>query len=171
MVDVLVYLVSEITAFSTTAVFLSLVSYYDFKNREVENVIIGGGAIIGGVITLLSGHLFHYFWQHIIAVPTTFMLAIVLFKLGAIGGADFKTLLIISFVSPGIEFYDSPNPVFECGISVLIQILVMLTLGQIWHILNRTQEQECKAMAPLLPFLLVAYLGIQAVPLMITSWL
>ncbi|MGV9169871.1 MAG: prepilin peptidase [Promethearchaeia archaeon] len=165
----MVYALPEILAFFATVGFLSLIGYYDFKKREIDNTIMVASAILGGLLTLLSGHLFEFQWQHLVAVPFTVVLATILFNVGAIGGADLKALVIISIISPRIEFHDVLNPIFECVISISVQILVMLILGQIWYILNRKQDSESETVPPLLPFLLIGYISIQIIPLLVIS--
>jgi len=161
------YTLPEVLAFLASIVFLSLVSYYDLKNRHVENMIMVVSAIIGTLLTLLSGHLFQFLLQHLLAVSVTLLLATVLFRTGAIGGADFKSLLIISVMSPGAEFHDVINPLFEGVIVPMIQVLLMLVLGQIWCVFNRRNKSDGEVTPPLLPFLLAGYLVLQTIPLLV----
>lgn len=155
---------SGMLAFIASVVFLSLVSYQDLKNRHVENKIMIVSAIIGTLLTLVSGHFFQFMWQHILAISVTFLLATVLFRAGSIGGADFKSLLIIAVMSPGAEFHSIGNPLFESVIVPMLQVLLMLIMGKIWCIFKWGKKLDDEAVPPLLPFLLAGYLLLQTLP-------
>ncbi|MHA1934545.1 MAG: hypothetical protein ACW97A_04640, partial [Candidatus Thorarchaeota archaeon] len=89
-----------------------------------------------------------------------------LFRIGAIGGADVKTLVTISLVSPGVSFSSWVDPVLEGVIVSGLEMVIMLLLGQFWAYRMITSKEGGKHQTPaLIPFLFVGFLLVQLLAL------
>ncbi len=82
--------------------------------------------------------------------------------MGAIGGADLKTLVILSIVSPGIELALWIDPVLEAIVGGGLMMLIMLILGYLY---SNWSTKTSESGTPLIPFLSVAYVLIQLLAL------
>lgn len=152
---------ASIIAFLTALIFLIAVSVYDLRERIVPNrvmLIFGLGGIAIGILT---GHIINEWMLHLFALATL-LLAYVLYRNGILGGADVKAILLISIVSPGLEFTVWEWPYFEAFVSGTLQILIMLILGIIW---SKFKNKEDKNKPALIPLLLVGYLLVQLLAL------
>jgi Flp pilus assembly protein protease CpaA len=147
-------------SFAWMIVVLLSYSESDIKSRSIPNMVTIPGLLFSFLSVLLTGHLLTYLVLHVAALVLTLLLCILLFRIGAIGGADFKVLLTVAVVSPGVEFGRWSEPVFEAIIALGFELLVMLVLGHLyWKRYRSREEQESKP--PLIPFLLVGYLLVQ----------
>jgi hypothetical protein len=90
------------------------------------------------------------------------VLSYVLFHIKAIGGADFKALVILSIISPGIELALWIDPILEAVIGGGLEMLIMLTFGYVYSNWSRKNNEKG---TPLIPFLSVAYVLIQVLAL------
>ncbi len=145
-------------AFGMTLVVLVLMSIEDLRKREVSNELMLVFGIGGAVQGLLTGHILSNLALHLTAIVFVLVFSYLIFRLKAFGGADVKALLVVAIISPGIEFTNWNNPVFESVIAALVQILLMLSLGYIWW--RKVRETDSRPPA-LIPLLLVGYLLIQ----------
>jgi Flp pilus assembly protein protease CpaA len=152
---------ASVIAFFATLIFLGIASIYDLRERRVPNRITLFFGASGIAIGILTGHIINEWMLHLFAL-TTLLLAYVLYRNGVLGGADLKTLLVISIISPGLEFTVWEWPYFETFISGTLQILIMLLLGVIWS--RRGNEEEDRK-TPLIPLLLMGYLIVQLLAL------
>ena len=140
-----------------TALWLLLAySYLDLRERRVKNQYIVEGVLTGVVMLLFTGHFWTFAVLHVTAIVLCVPLAYVLFRLGSIGGADAKVLLIVSFISPGIELGIWTQPVMEAIVGLGLELTIMLLGGYLYW-----KSKKTEGIPPLIPFLLVGYLAIQ----------
>ncbi|MGY5874549.1 MAG: prepilin peptidase [Candidatus Thorarchaeota archaeon] len=149
-------------AFIMTLCMLLLMSIEDLRKRSISNELMLVFGIGGVFLGLWTGHIQSEPILHLTAVVFVLGFSYLLFRLKAVGGADVKTLLNVAIISPGIEFTNWYNPVFESVIASLGQILLMLCLGYIWW--RKVRETETRPPA-LIPLLLVGYLIVQLLAL------
>ncbi|MGD9381014.1 MAG: prepilin peptidase [Candidatus Thorarchaeota archaeon] len=154
-------LTSMIT-FVTTLVILIIFSMMDIRERKVSNHYMLVGGVIGLVIAFLPGHLNQNPILHLTAPIFVIVLSYVLFHIKAIGGADFKALVILSIISPGIELALWIDPILEAVIGGGLEMLIMLTFGYVYSNWSRKNNEKG---TPLIPFLSVAYVLIQVLAL------
>ena len=154
---------TSLVAFGTALVILSIFSILDIRDRMVANHLVLIGGTIGFAITALTGHLVENSLLHVAAFLFVIILAYALFRIGAIGGADLKTLVIVSIISPGIELALWSDPALEAIIGSGLTMLIMLILGYVYSNWSmKTSERG----TPLIPFLSVAYVLIQLLALL-----
>ena len=101
---VFIITMSTIASFVFTTALLIMYSVLDLRTRKVSNQIFLIGGIAGFAVILLFGHIVDYALLHLTAVLVAVILGYILFRIGAVGGADVKTLITIAIISPGIEF-------------------------------------------------------------------
>lgn len=155
-------------SFATAFVILIVFSIMDIRERKVSNHYMVIGGVIGLIIVFLSGHLIQNPVLHLAAPIFVIGLSYILFHIKAIGGADLKTLLILSIVSPGIELALWPDPILEAVIGGGLEMIIMLTCGYAysnWSGKDDTQQDEMRV-TPLIPFLGLAYVLIQILALL-----
>ncbi len=153
--------IPTVVSFLITTLLLIVYSWMDLKDRKVPNQVMLVGFVIGIGSIVATGHLFERIELHVIACISVSIIAYLLFRLKSIGGADFKSLITIAIISPGIEFTTWESPLFEAIIGAGLQIGVMLFLGaMVWKSSTRV-ESETRRPTPLLPLLLVAYVAVQ----------
>ncbi|NHI83552.1 MAG: hypothetical protein EAX81_04550 [Candidatus Thorarchaeota archaeon] len=152
------------SALSFIAMSILLVIYgtLDVKHREVSNKYMFTGIVASMIIVIATGRLFEQPLLHITAILVMILLSFALYRLGAIGGADIKSLLIIGVLSPGIEFAVWEDTILEGILVSGLEIILMLTLGILYWQLQGSNRPE-KNVVPLIPFLLLAYLGVQLI--------
>lgn len=147
----------------TVLLLLTLYSYLDIRHRRVSNNVVLLGGTLGLAVVVLSGHLQAHLLLHLSAVIFVPAFSYLLFRIGALGGADVKILSIIALVSPGFELLEPINPLFESVLSTSIQILVMLLGGYLY---SRGFGHKNHAITPpLIPFLMIGYLTMQLLAL------
>ncbi len=153
---------AAIVSLTLAVLLLLLFSVMDIRAREVRNKYSVGGILLGIVAVYLTGHLRDQFILHASATIFLLIVSFLLFRTGAIGGADAKSLLMIAVVSPGMELGDWGNPVLEAIIIGGLEMLVMLLLGMLyWRASqNRVDSVETRP-PPLIPFLTIGYLVVQ----------
>lgn len=150
----LVSIVNFITIISLLVVY----SILDLRYKSVKNELVLVGFIIGGTISVFTGHFVTSVVLHATALLLTIPLVYILFRLGSIGGADAKVLFIVSLFSPGIELGNWNQPVLEAILGLGGELLIMLLGGYLYWRVKRNEEESTP---PLLLFLLVGYLAIQ----------
>jgi Flp pilus assembly protein protease CpaA len=152
---------STIASFVFTAALLSIYAVLDFRTRKVPNQVMLIGGIVGLGVILRFGHIVDYAILHLSAVVVVLVLGYIVFRIGALGGADVKTLLTIAIISPGIEFTSWENPVLESIIAVGFQLVITLLCGY----LITERRREGTEVIPLIPIIFGAYLVLQLLAL------
>ncbi len=157
-----VFTLQGIVTFAYVLGILVTFSHLDIRARRVPNKVIGITIIASTILGILTGHILAYLLLHLIAVILMICVATVLFKLDAIGGADAKTLVVIAWTSPGMEFATYDNLVFEALIGGLVPLLIMFILGYLYSKKSVTTDSRP---TPLIPFLLAGFLLMQVLAL------
>ena len=152
---------STIVSFLITSLLLLVYSWMDLKDRKVPNQVMLVGFVIGIGSIIVTGHLFEKLELHLIAGVFVCIISYILFRLKSIGGADFKSLITIAIISPGIEFTVWESPLYEAIIGTSLQIGVMLFLGYLVWKYSTKDENETRRPTPLIPMLLIAYFTVQ----------
>ncbi len=153
--------VTTVLMFSATLALLTAYSVLDLRSRMVHNEYLALGGLLGFSLTALSGHLATYSMLHLVAVIFVSSISYLLFRIGAIGGADAKALLIVAIVSPGIEFATWDSPVLEALIGGGLGLFIMLLLGYAytrWSNISKRRLHGERQTVPLIPFLLLGYI-------------
>ncbi len=154
---------SSVLSVLTALSLLSFYSYLDIRHRQVSNTAVLLGGALAFVVVVLSGHLQARLPLHLSAVIFVPLLSYSLFRIGALGGADVKILLITAIVSPGFELMEMTNALFESVLSASIQMFLMLLGGYLY---TRTSGHKNHAISPpLIPFLFLGYFVIQLMAL------
>jgi Flp pilus assembly protein protease CpaA len=155
--------VASIVSFTGTTVLLLIYSLFDLRKRCVPNPVVIAGGAIGIAIVTLTGHLSSQVLLHLSAI--TFMLSVgyILFRVGALGGADVKAAVSIAILSPGIEFGHWSNPIFEGIMASGLLLGIVLLCAYLFA--KSGKRREDSRTIPLLPIMLVAYLGLQVLAL------
>jgi Flp pilus assembly protein protease CpaA len=149
----------SILSFTATTLLLLVYTVLDLRTRRVPNRLMIIGAVAGLVIVILTGHLAENAILHLSAGIFTTIVAYILFRVGAFGGADTKAVVTIAILSPGIEFSVWSEPVLE-AIVASGTILVFVLLGAYIYSLYK-KRQGTSSITPILPIMLVAYLMMQ----------
>ncbi|TFG32797.1 hypothetical protein EU528_02480 [Candidatus Thorarchaeota archaeon] len=152
---------SAISAFAITVLILIIYSFDDLRTRKVPNQFVFSALFIGVCMGLLNGHLLEYAVLHLTVAVFTLILGYILFRIGALGGADVKTLFTIAIISPGIEFADWGNPILEGILVVGLLFMIPLIVG---YLISQRKTDESNVI-PLIPVILGAYLVIQLLAL------
>lgn len=155
--------IPSIVSFIATIILLLIYAAFDLRTRLVPNRIMVAGGVIGAVIVILTGHLINQALLHLSAGAFTLFLSYLLFRIGALGGADVKAVVTIAIVSPGIEFASWSDSVVE-GIVGSGLLLIIILLGAYIFSRYRTKEEE-ERVTPLLPIILATYLLLQLLAL------
>jgi len=154
---------TALVAFGMALAMLIFFSILDIRERRIANHLVLIGGAIGFATTILTGHLVQNLLLHLAALLFAIILPYALFRIGAIGGADLKTLVIVSIVSPGIELAVWIDPILEAIIGGGLTLLIMLILGFVYSSWStKTSERG----TPLIPFLSLAYVLIQLLALL-----
>jgi Flp pilus assembly protein protease CpaA len=151
--------VPSIVSFVSTVVLLFIYSLLDLQDRHIPNSIMLLGGVIGVSIVILTGHLFSQITLHLSAIAFMVCVGYILFRLGAFGGADVKTVTSVAILSPGIEFSTWSDPVLEGIVASGILLVITLFCAYLFSRFVR-KAKEFRA-TPLLPIMLVAYLVLQ----------
>lgn len=153
----------SMSSFLTTLALLLVYSVLDLRERRVSNSIMLAGGVIGFGIVVISGHLIQSLLLHVVGPIFVVLVALVLFRVGAIGGADFKAILTVSIISPGVEFAAWGDQILEAIVGGGLSLLIMLLIGYCYssYRIRRTHLQRDNRVTPLIPFLLISYLLIQ----------
>ncbi len=153
--------ISNIACFLTGIFILGIFSVLDLRQRRIENAFVIAAGIIGFMVIVVSGHLVEYLYVHVTAVFIVVPLVIFLFKMESIGGADAKSLVVITITSPGIEFSSWEMVILEGVLGVLFPIFVMLLGGYIYSTIAQSQRERDSKITPLIPFLMLGYILLQ----------
>lgn len=138
---------------------LIIYAWLDCRNKVIPNRIILIGLCMGTLIVILSGHLLQYMVLHITSGLFMLILGYTLFRIGAFGGADVKTVLTIAIVSPGIEFASWNDPILEAVFIAGLQLGAMMGGGYLYSRMKAVERRP--KVIPLIPVLLGAYLVLQ----------
>ena len=158
--------IPSLALFSLSVMFLLGFACEDIRKRQVPNNLMLATGGLGFVAIVVTGHLIDSLLLHLSAFVFVVLFSLLLFRIGAIGGADFKALLVIAITSPGILFANWNNPVFEAVIASSLQIFIMLLLGLVYSRIGEPKDySEEERTIPLLPFLLIAYFVVQLLAL------
>ncbi|TXT56665.1 MAG: conserved membrane protein of unknown function [Candidatus Thorarchaeota archaeon] len=149
-----------ITSLILTIIILIIFSWMDISTRRIPNKVILTAGIIGGLVIVMTGHFEANLLVHLVGMLFVIPLSVYLFQIGAIGGADAKTLWYIVIVSPGIEIGHCWNPILEAIIAAGLQIIIMLALGHLYWIKYEKNSSKSQR-PPLIPFLFMGYLVVQ----------
>ncbi|NHJ12192.1 MAG: prepilin peptidase [Candidatus Thorarchaeota archaeon] len=152
--------ITSTISFIVMSVFLLVFGILDAREQRVPNSYTLMGIAIGAAIVTATGRFFEQPTLHVTAILVMILLPLVLYRIGAIGGADAKALLLIAILSPGIEFATWPDLILEGILISGLEIAIMLFLGVLYWQLRAAEQRERSAV-PLIPFLLVAYLVVQ----------
>ncbi len=148
---------ASIIAFITLDVMFIITSFFDLRDRRVSNRVFLVLGVIGVIIGIFTGHIINNWQLHFFALVTS-ALPLFLYNRKVMGGADVKMFILVSIISPGIEFTEWEWVYFEAFIAGSLQILAMLILGIIWSQLRNKEETRIPA---LIPLLFIGYLMIQ----------
>lgn len=146
-----------IAAYICTIIILLINSIWDFRARRVSNKITFTGLLGAVVFSVLSDRIFEQPMLYLTSILLTLFLGYVLFKIGALGGADVKALLAIAIISPGVEFANWGNPILEA--ILIVGLLFMFTL-MIGYVLSKKKTDE-DDIIPLIPIIMGVYLALQ----------
>ncbi|MHA2377657.1 MAG: hypothetical protein ACXADS_00070 [Candidatus Thorarchaeota archaeon] len=161
--------VTSVVSFSVTLGLLIAYSVMDLRNRVVRNEYLAVGGVIGFSVVVLSGHLTTNPVLHLTAVIFVTPVSYLLFSIGSIGGADAKSLLIVAIGSPGFEFALWDSPILEAVIGGGLGLFIMMLLGYSytrWSSSSEDNSEGERPVVPLIPFLLLGYVLIQAIALL-----
>ncbi len=153
-------------SFATAVILLLVFSFLDVRERKVSNGLLFAGGLVGCVVSILTGHLFSHTFLYLSALSFVLALSYVLFRLGALGGADVKALVVVALTSPGVVYAHWENQIYEGVMIGAIEILVMVFVGYLyWQILRRSGRTTSEErVVPLIPLLLVGYVVVQMMP-------
>jgi len=161
-----ILLIVPTISFATTVILLLVFSLLDVRDRKVSNGLLSAGGLVGCVVSILTGQLFSLPFLYISTLSFVLALSYVLFRLGALGGADVKALLVVALTSPGVVYAHWENQIYEGVMIGAIEILMMVFVGYLyWQIRRRSGRNISEERAvPLVPLLLVGYLVVQMMP-------
>ena len=141
---------------------LLVLSVADIRSRTAPNSYLVGGGGIGILIEIAMG-VEPEIILRVIGLAFTVALALSLYRLGAVGGGDVKTLIVVALLSPGLPTMTCDDEVLEAVLVGGIELFVMLLLGTI-HSRLRSGRRQTSETTPLIPYLLVGYLVVQIAP-------
>ncbi len=153
-------------SFATAVILLLVFSFFDVRERKVSNGLLSAGGLVGCVVSILTGHLFILPFLYLSTLSFVLALSYVLFRLGALGGADVKALIVVTLTSPGVVYAHWENQIYEGVMIGAIEILVMLFAGYLYSQIRRRSDRTSseERAAPLIPLLLVGYMVVQTMP-------
>lgn len=137
---------------------LLVLSVADIRSRTAPNSYLVGGGGIGILIEIAMG-VEPEIILRVISLAFTMALALSLYRIGAVGGGDVKTLIVVALLSPGLPT-TTCDEVLEAVLAGGIELFVMLLLGTI-HSRFRSDGGRTSEITPLIPYLLVGYLVVQ----------
>ncbi|MHA1905706.1 MAG: prepilin peptidase [Candidatus Thorarchaeota archaeon] len=155
--------VQGILAFGLVVALLTVFSLMDLKTRKVPNEVMSMSFALGLLMSIVTGHLIDQLYLHLVGIFLAVVFAIPLFYMNAIGGADVKTVILLQFISPGLELGTFAEFVTEGMIGVFAILLSMLALGLLY---SRSEGKIDRKQTPLIPFLFVGYLLMQFIVLL-----
>lgn len=137
---------------------LTIYSVYDLRERRVPNRITVTGLIIGVLISIITGHLSANAELRIVSFLFMITVSSVLFKVGALGGADLKTFITISIISPGFELISLNSQFLEGVLISGFELLLTLFGGAMISRFRSSRKPTA-----LIPVLLCMYVIIQLI--------
>ena len=155
--------ISSILSFLVTTVLLLIYTILDLHSRRVPNRVMMIGGVAGFIIVVFTGHLTDHVLLHLTAGIFMSVVAYMLFRVGAFGGADVKAVVTIAILSPGVEFGDWFQPILEGIIASGLLLLGVLLVASAFSLYR--QQQEKTSVTPLLPIMLAVYLATQLLAL------
>jgi len=138
---------------------LLVLSVADIRSRTAPNSYLVGGGSIGILIEIAMG-VEPEIILRVISLAFTMTLVLSLYRIGAVGGGDVKTLIVVALLSPGLPTMTCDDEVLEAVLAGGIELFVMLLLGTI-HSRFRSDGGRTSEITPLIPYLLVGYLVVQ----------
>ncbi|UCE11651.1 MAG: prepilin peptidase [Candidatus Thorarchaeota archaeon] len=152
----------SVISFSVGIILLLIYSLYDVRNRSVPNMVSYVGIVLVMGLVLVDGQLLSEIELHVTAILFSLVLSYVLYRMGAVGGADVKALVALAIVSPGAAFVVWENPFLEAVINMGIVTGLMLLFGFLyWRLAIDSDNWNTKP--PLIPFLLLSFIIIQCI--------
>jgi len=153
-------------SFATAVILLLVFSFLDVRERKVSNGLLSAGGLIGCVVSILTGQLFRLPFLYLSTLSFVLALSYVLFRLGALGGADVKALIVVTLTSPGVVYAHWENQIYEGVMIGAIEILAMLFAGYLYsQIRLRSGRNSSEERAvPLIPLLLAGFVVVQMMP-------
>ena len=153
-------------SFAASVILLLVFSFLDVRERRVSNGLLSAGGLVGCVVSILTGQFFSRPFLYLAALSFVLALSYVLFRLGALGGADVKALVVVTLTSPGVVYAHWENQIYEGVMIGAIEILMMVFLGYLyWQIHRRSGKNISEErVVPLIPLLLVGYVVVQIMP-------
>ncbi|MHA1484712.1 MAG: hypothetical protein ACTSPR_05285 [Candidatus Thorarchaeota archaeon] len=123
--------------------------------------------MVGCIVAILTGQISSRLVLYISALTFVLALSYLLFRLGALGGADVKALLVVTITSPGLVYGHWEHQIYEGVMIGAIEVLVMILLGYCYWLIHRhsSRTSSGKRTVPLLPMLLGGYMIVQMIPL------
>jgi Flp pilus assembly protein protease CpaA len=155
--------IQGVMAFGLTVSLLTLFSIMDLKTRRVSNEVMIMSLSLGVLMNIVTGHLLDQLYLHLVGVFIAIVFVVPLFYMNTLGGADVKAVILLQFISPGLELGTFEEFITEGMIGVFIPLLFMLVLGLLYSRSDRKIDTE---KTPLIPFLLVGYLLMQLIVLL-----
>ena len=151
--------ISSIVIVLYVILLLLVLSVADIRSRTAPNSYLVGGGGIGILIEIAMG-VEPEIILRVISLAFTMALALSLYRIGAVGGGDVKTLIVVALLSPGLPTTTCDYEVLEAVLAGGIELFVMLLLGTI-HSRFRSDGGRTSEITPLIPYLLVGYLVVQ----------
>jgi len=155
--------IQGIMAFGLSVSLLTLFSLMDLKTRKVSNELMTISLALGVLMSIVTGHLLDQLYLHLVGIFLAMVFAAPLFYMNAFGGADVKTVILLQFISPGLELGTFAEFVTEGMMGVFIPLLFMLVLGLLY---SRSRGKIASDTTPLIPFLFLGYLLMQLIVLL-----
>ncbi|MFW9849946.1 MAG: prepilin peptidase [Candidatus Thorarchaeota archaeon] len=152
-----------IMAFGLSVSLLTLFSLMDIKTRKVSNELMTISLAVGVLMSIVTGHLLDQLYLHLVGIFLAVIFAVPLFYMNAFGGADVKTMILLQFISPGLELGNFAEFLAEGMIGVFVPLLFMLVLGLVY---SKRGGKTDRDKTPLIPFLFVGYLLMQLIVLL-----
>jgi Flp pilus assembly protein protease CpaA len=151
--------ISSDLSFVAMVALLLIYTMLDLRTRRIPNRVMIIGGVMSFATIILTGHLFEHALLHLSASVFMVIVAYMLFRVSAFGGADVKAVVTIAIMSPGIEFSRWAEPILEGIVASGILLVIILLLAYIYSQYN--QKRGGTNVTPLLPIILAAYLILQ----------
>lgn len=151
---------SSMVSIITVVILLAIYSICDIRTRRVPNWLTIMGVMIGILVVSITGHFVENIDLHLVSLLFIMVISSILFKIGVVGGADYKALVMIAVISPGFELFSLGSPSLEAIIVSGFDILLMLVGGTMISRFRTSRQKHNKTTA-LIPILLCVYVVIQ----------
>ncbi|MFX0106899.1 MAG: prepilin peptidase [Candidatus Hodarchaeota archaeon] len=154
--------IESLIVFVAVLCVLLFYSTVDIRRREVPNQYMVLGAVVAILIAIFTGTLYFTPVLAVVSIVFAVGVSLVLFRVGAFGGADAKALIIIGIASPGVQLGVWSDPFIEGIVGIGGQVMIALTLGYVYSRLRGLEQTpNVEAILPLIPFLTLGYALIQ----------